>query len=207
LNEKLLFLHILHNRIKTILWYRLLFKHIGKGSIVYKPILLERSQNMIINDRVIVKEDSWLLTVNSKALLIIDDGCFIGHFNHIHCMGRLYIGKNVITADKVLITDIMHGYEDITIPIHSQPIISKGEVTIGENSWIGENVSVLGCKIGKHCVVGANSVVNNDLPDYCVAVGIPARIVRRYDFDRKVWRKTNDKGEFINSETGGGKAP
>jgi acetyltransferase-like isoleucine patch superfamily enzyme len=203
LNEKVLSLHELHYRIITVLWYRLLFKHIGKGSIVYKPILLTRSQNIIINDRVIIKEDSWLLTISqngSKPLLIIDDGCFIGHFNHIHCMNKLYIGRNVMTADKVYISDISHGYEDVTTPIHSQPLVYKGEVSIGEDTWVGENVAILGCKIGKHCVIGANSVVNKEVPDYSVVVGAPARIIKRYDFDKKVWAKTNEKGEFVSEK-------
>ena len=54
-----------------------------------------------------------------------------------------------------------------------------------------------GASIGKHCVIGANSVVIHDIPDYCVAVGAPARIVKRYDFSAQQWRKTDQKGNFI----------
>jgi acetyltransferase-like isoleucine patch superfamily enzyme len=54
-----------------------------------------------------------------------------------------------------------------------QPVKSKGEVFIGKRTWIGDNVSIISCKIGKHCVIGANFVVNKDIPDYCVAVGVP----------------------------------
>ena len=60
-------------------------------------------------------------------------------------------------------------------------------VHIGEGSWLGENVCVCGASIGKHCVIGANSVVINDIPDYCVAAGSPAKIVKKYDFDKKQW--------------------
>ena len=60
-------------------------------------------------------------------------------------------------------------------------------VSIGDGSWIGENVCILGANIGKHSVIGANSVVLQDIPDYCVAVGSPARVVRKYDFETKKW--------------------
>ena len=65
------------------------------------------------------------------------------------------------------------------MPIKDQTIEFKGEVIIGENSWIGENVSIVGAKIGKHCVIGANSFVNKDIPDYSIAVGTPAKVIKK----------------------------
>ena len=70
-------------------------------------------------------------------------------------------------------------------------------MVIGRDSWRGENVCVLGAKIGRHCVIGANSVVTKDIPDYCIAVGIPARIIKRYCFDSQTWRRTDEQGNFI----------
>jgi len=61
---------------------------------------------------------------------------------------------------------------------------------IGEGSWIGTKVSIIGSvRIGKHCVIGANSVVTKDIPDFSVAVGAPAKVIKRYDFERKEWIK------------------
>jgi acetyltransferase-like isoleucine patch superfamily enzyme len=71
-----------------------------------------------------------------------------------------------------------------------QPVISKGPVAIGSGSWLGENVSVLSCRIGRNCVVGANAVVTRDIPDFCVAVGIPARVIRRFNQQTGKWEKT-----------------
>ena len=71
------------------------------------------------------------------------------------------------------------------------------EVQIGEGSWLGENVCVMGVSIGKHCVVGANSVVTKDFPDYCVIVGAPAKIIKRYCFEQQKWKKTDNNGNFI----------
>jgi len=60
-------------------------------------------------------------------------------------------------------------------------------VSIGDGSWIGENVCIVGATIGKNCVIGANSVVTKNIPDFCVAVGIPARIIKRYDLNKCAW--------------------
>ena len=62
---------------------------------------------------------------------------------------------------------------------------------------LGENVCVIGASIGKTCVIGVNSVVTRDIPDYFVAVGSPARLIKRYDFDRQEWRNTDNNGKYI----------
>jgi len=85
----------------------------------------------------------------------------------------------------------LHEYKDITIPIKEQPIINAGKVIIGEHSWIGENVCIIGAKIGKHCVIGANSVVTKDIPDYSVAVGVPAKVIKKYSFEKNEWEKVD----------------
>ena len=129
------------------------------------------------------------LTDAAICKFVIKDGCSIGNFNHIYATGELTIEEHVLTADRVYISDNLHGYEDITTPIHKQPIKQNGHVTIGEGSWLGENVCVVGASVGKHCVIGSNSVVTKDIPDYSVAVGIPARAIKRYDFELKKWIK------------------
>ena len=79
------------------------------------------------------------------------------------------------------ITDQNHGYEDVSRPI-SQQSQPERAVVIGDGSWLGYGTVVLpGVTIGKHVVIGANSVVTHNIPDYSVAVGSPARVVRRYD--------------------------
>ena len=63
------------------------------------------------------------------------------------------------------------------------------DVVIGEGSWLGEHVCVIGASIGKNCVIGANSVVTHDVPDYSIAVGVPAKVIKRYNFNSKQWEK------------------
>lgn len=191
----------MYYKYKTKLFYKFLFSQIGEKSRIFKPLKITNPKYMTLKSRVVINKYSWLLTIQineKKPELIFDDDVIIGHFNHITCVNRVYIGKNVLTADRVYITDNYHGYEDINMPISKQPVKSKGEVIIGDETWIGDNVSIISCKIGKHCIIGANSVVNRDIPDYCIAAGAPAKIVKRYNFQSKKWEKTNEKGEFIN---------
>ena len=111
----------------------------------------------------------------SNIVVSIGDRCLIGRGSGI--------GNDVWTGHHVYITDQNHGYEDVSRPI-SQQSQPERAVVIGDGSWLGHGAVVLpGVTIGKHVVIGANAVVTRDIPDFCVAVGSPARVVRRYDTD------------------------
>lgn len=113
-------------------------------------------------------------------VVTIGDRCVIGKGNGIVGHERIVIGDDVFTGHHVYITDANHGYEDTREPIGRQFAESK-PVSIGDGSWIGTGAVVLpGVTIGRHVVVGASSVVTDDLPDFSVAVGNPARVIRRY---------------------------
>ena len=90
-------------------------------------------------------------------------------------------------ADKVYISDNTHSYQDPNVPILSQPVMYIGDVKIGDNVWIGENVSILGVEIGRNSVIAANSVVNKNIPPFSVAAGCPAKVVKHFDFEKGVW--------------------
>lgn len=95
----------------------------------------------------------------------------------------------VLISPDVYITDCDHAYENINIPVIEQGVIKKdNKVSIGGHSYIGIHSVIVGnVAIGKHCVIGANSVVTKDIPDYCVAVGSPAKVIKRYDFTEQEW--------------------
>jgi acetyltransferase-like isoleucine patch superfamily enzyme len=95
----------------------------------------------------------------------------------------------VLTADRVHISDNEHIFANVSIPVMKQGVTSRGVVAIGEGTWIGENANVLSCKVGRNCVIGANAVVISDIPDFSVAVGVPARVVKRYDPGEKRWTR------------------
>lgn len=110
----------------------------------------------------------------------IGKGTEIGERCRISIANSLEIGEKALLSPNVYITDCDHEYRNIDVPVIDQGIVQKGQkVSIGGGSYIGINAVIVGnVKIGKHCVIGANSVVTKDVPDYCVAVGSPARVIK-----------------------------
>ena len=113
-------------------------------------------------------------------VVTIGDRCLIGKGSGIVGHLSIEIGDDVWTGHHVYITDQNHGYEDLALPISKQTMPER-PVVIGDGSWLGYGTVVLpGARIGRHVVVGANSVVTGELPDRCIAVGAPARPVKRW---------------------------
>ena len=186
----------LPNKVFKFLYYHFKLGGFGSHSRIDNPLHIDGGKSIYIGKCVSIQYKTWVasvpLTGERKSRLVFEDGCTIGHFNHIYATKSIILHENVLTADKVYISDNLHGYEDIDTPIKRQPIIQNGTVEIGEGSWLGENVCVLGANIGKHCVIGANSVVTKDIPDYSVAVGAPAKVIKRYDFEKKAWVRCHE---------------
>lgn len=185
---KRVFNHI-YKRIWRIL-FRSNFKHLGKSSIAF-PWLISGAEYIEIGDYVDILYKVWLHALKIDEItpkLIIGDRVRINRYVTISAVREVRIGNNVSIAERTYISDNSHEYRDIALPIRDQPIIFKNSVYIGDDTWIGANVAIIGAKIGKHCVIGANSVVTRDIPDYCVAGGIPARVIKKYDFKTKQWK-------------------
>ena len=190
--------------IRNKIWYFLnrgKYINLGKGSIIVSPLKVNGKKNISIGNCVTIKYKTWLaslpLDAGTGSLLEFGDGCCIGNFNHIYATKKVIFGRKVLTADKVYISDNLHSYEDITKAVLDQPLKQSNEVHIGDGTWIGENVCIMGCTIGKHCVIGANAVVTKNIPDHSVVVGNPAKIIKRYCFETKRWKKTDITGNFI----------
>ncbi len=179
--------------LKTRFYYRLFFGAMGQKSKLIAPMRLRNVHNIHIGESVLIHKYAFLLTLQEDKSLVprltIGDGSIIGHMNHIACISEVDIGEYVLTGDRVFISDHSHGFSETTIPILKQPPVSKGKVSIGRGTWIGENVAVLSCHIGKNCVIGSNAVVLSDIPDYSVAVGAPARVIRRWNPVSQNWEK------------------
>lgn len=194
---------IYRHSVRLIWWlfnYRR-FNKLGAYSYINNPLKIQGARFIDIGVGVTVNYKTWLAAVPNTGiktpLLKIGDGSTIGNFNHIYATNKIVIGKAVLTADKVYISDNLHNYENPDLPILKQGIKQLNEVIIGDGSWIGENVCIIGALIGKNCVIGANSVVTKNIPDQCVAVGIPVRIIKRYNHGTKIWEKTNPDGSYI----------
>lgn len=113
---------------------------------------------------------------------------------HIAARYSVKIGNNVLIASNVFITDHQHGdyktkYSSPLISPNNRPL-SGAPIIIEDDVWIGETVSVLpGVTIGKGCVIGTQSVVNKSIPSYSIAVGAPAVVIKRYNFEKAIWEK------------------
>lgn len=173
--------------------YRPRFGALGRKTTIFSPLQLDATSSIHLGERVFINHQAWLMgNRDKKCTLIVEDGTVIGHFSHIIALENVHIGKNVLIADKVFISDCSHEYADVNLPVIQQPVKILSPVSIGDGSWIGENVCILGASVGKHCVIGSNSVVTRDIPDYAVAVGNPARVIKQFDFASQSWVKAQD---------------
>lgn len=114
---------------------------------------------------------------------------------HIAAVEKIIIGNNVLIASKVYIADHNHGsykgsVHDSPLTIPNSRKIYTNPIIIEDNVWLGEFVCVLqGVTIGEGCIIGAMSVVNRDIPAYSIAVGSPAKVIKKYNFDTEKWVK------------------
>lgn len=114
---------------------------------------------------------------------------FMNSFCEISAANKVVLEDDVLVGNGCYITDNAHEYVDVDRSPREQPVRITGEIIIRERTWLSANVVVVGdVRIGRHCVIGANAVVNCDIPDYSLAVGIPARVVKRYDPEAGAWR-------------------
>lgn len=113
-----------------------------------------------------------------EGSLRVGDKVVLGKDNTVNCYLDVEIGAATIVADWVYVTDFDHKTSDVHVPIKDQGIV-KTPVRIGPDCWIGAKASVLrGTRIGRGSVLGAHAVVRGDVPEYSIAVGVPARVVR-----------------------------
>lgn len=135
----------------------------------------------------------------TKRTLFIGDDCEFGDNVHIVAYNRVEIGNNVLMASKIFISDTSHGvYNNRSGEKQSSPDVLPNKrplitytTSIGDNVWLGENVVVLpGSKIGSGCIIGANSVVTGQIEDNCIAVGSPARIIKKWNDILQIWEES-----------------
>lgn len=105
-------------------------------------------------------------------------GTYIGPYSVLFGMGEIEVGEDVMISPHVTITSVEHPIDDASRPMYQQPRI-YGRVTIGDDVYVGSGAVVTpGVTIGRGAVIGAGAVVTHDVPEYAVALGVPARVVR-----------------------------
>ncbi len=126
--------------------------------------------------------------------IILSDHVNLSNNVHIACINSICIEKGVLIGSNVFIGDHSHGnlaHFEVDIMPKFRTLHSRGAIVIGENTWIGDGVQILdNVTIGTNCIIGAQSVVNNDIPANSLAVGVPAKVIKRL-VDGK-WVGVND---------------
>jgi len=181
---------------------RFLFGSYGKDVYIEPGVVINRPRYIHIGDRTFIKQHTNInihpADKKSKEGMLflgkhvtISQGCIISVFK------RIVLEDEVGMAPYSCILDNTRNPTDMTRPLQEQDI-KVGPVHIGEGSWLGYNVCVLpNVTIGKYCIIGALSLVKKDIPPYSVAVGCPAKVVKRYDFDRGKWVRADERGNFL----------
>ena len=174
-------------------WIRLfdfLYLKRGKGSVIYRSVRRDLPPfNRFSLGRHSVVEDFACLN-NAVGDLIIGDYTRIGLGDTI--IGPVQIGNHVNLAQNVTVTGLNHNFELVDKRIDEQGI-NKQLIVIEDNVWVGANAVILpGVTLGYHSIVAARSVVTRSIPPYCVCAGIPARVIKRYNFEMNEWERISD---------------
>ena len=157
------------------------FASFGARTVLQPPTRLSGERRIWIGDDVFVGAGTWLQVVGHEegdVALTIGSGSGIAGNCVLSAAESVRLGDRVLLARGVYVSDHSHAFEDTSRAVLDQGITRIEPVEVCDGAWLGENVVVCpGVRIGRGAVVGANSVVLNDVPDHCVAVGAPARIV------------------------------
>lgn len=118
------------------------------------------------------------IDVFKKGTLVIGDRVQINDNCHIACAQRIVIGDDVLIASRVFISDHDHKIGPLNSNLAGTGL-ETSSISIGDFSWLGENVVVLkGVEIGRNVIVGANAVVTSSVPDNAIVAGVPAKVIR-----------------------------
>ena len=179
--------------IKRILysaWISREFKYFGKRSVISSLDSLVGGKYISIGERCKIGKrtvlTAWCKHGSDTFMphITIGNNVSIGDDSHITAINRIDIGSDVLTGKKITITDNVHGKsisDSLTLPPSVRPLYSKGPVIIEDGVWIGDKVTILPrVRIGKNAIIGANAVVTKDIPAYCLALGIPAKVIKSF---------------------------
>ena len=142
-----------------------------------------REGRLEVGEGVLLEPNVWL-TAPGEARIRIGGGSFLNIAVMVAAVELVEIGEHCMFANGCFVTDGNHRFDDPDKPVPWQGFSSKGPTRVGDNVWCGANVVVAsGVTIGERCVIGANSVVTEDVPAYSVAAGAPARVLRKVEYE------------------------
>ncbi len=172
---------------------RMKFASIGKRSCIYKPLFVHGKKYIHLGSRVTFLHNARIEAIDAygtqkfKPLIEIGDNTTFQQNLHMISAGTLKIGHDCVFSSYVYISNCNHDASGVDVNVLNAPLIVK-DTTVGNYCFVGTGAKIMaGVHLGDNVVVGANAVVTKDVPSYCTVAGVPARIIKRYDFDRKEW--------------------
>jgi hypothetical protein len=161
------------------------FARFGTKTIIIPPVRLEGEGRIEIGSYVYIARGDWIQSLpdgdNSSSALVIGDYTSFAGPCVISAMRSVVLEHHVLLASNVYISDHSHRYDNTGVPIKNQGVTRIAPVLVRTGAWIGNNAVICpGVTIGKGAVVGANSVVNKDVPDFSIAAGAPARVIKTF---------------------------
>lgn len=215
------FAHKLHNRSRELknklfmlLWYRFIFYKTGARCTINQPLFTHKPEYIQLGNRVLIGPYCRIEAHPAhpgnrllKPAVIIGHRVKIGHGVNISGQSALYIEDDVLISGGCYISDINHSIDPEGPRYLEQPLTSAPTV-IGRGAWLGQNVCILaGSFVGERSIIGAGSVVNGYIPPYSIAVGVPARVVKKFNFETKQWdtqrggRRQGEEGRLSRENT------
>ena len=175
------------------------FYFLGKRVTFEKNVEIVNPSSIYIGDYSSIDADSLLSVIKEHFIykydrqdpvIRIEESVGISKGTTIFAVNSICIKKNSMIGPYSFISDYDHSFQDVDKPISQQRLTNIGPIVIEEGAWLGAHVTVCsGVKIGKNSIIGAGSVVTKDIPSYSVAVGVPARVIKRFNFKTKNWEK------------------
>lgn len=162
------------------------------------PIYIRFKKSIVFGKGLTTGYDCRIECGGKEKNLYFGDDIRLGDLVHIVAVQSVKIGNDCLFASNIFVSDCDHGSyidssQDINIHPKDRPLYSS-PVIIGDDCWIGENVCILkGSKIGSHCIIGANTIVNSEIPDYSIVVGQPGRVIKRYNKELCKWEKISGR--------------
>lgn len=167
--------------------YKSTFKHIGKYTYFGKPMYIDGKNRISIGNKVRIFPGIRMEAIGNGTINIGNNVVIEQNAHIISGGGILTIPDDVTIGPNCFITNVNHEYRNISKSVIDQELIVS-ETTIGEGCFLGFGVAIqAGTHLGKHCIIGSNSVVKGNFPDYCVIVGSPGKVIKHYDIVKGIW--------------------
>lgn len=178
-------------------------KKVAKDVYIDPTVQVLGWKNVSIGNRTIICENCWL-NVNSRKdnfnHIEIGDNCYIGRRNFFTSGELIKIGSYCMTSIDCKFLGSSHVFDNPLIPYLVSGTTEKNKIILGTNVCLGAGVTIVGnVKIGYGSIIGAGSIVNKDIPPFTIAIGSPAGIIKKYDFNQLKWIPYSSSAEMTDN--------